>query len=200
MPTYQLIAQVDKEPGEEGSFLVRSPAVGVANGVPGIGVYLNSNEKFLTLRILNRRYTVQLPRDIHGQVTELFIEDTSTPLGYGQPLFRLNEAEGPLVKKINPIVGVKASRDKTEQDLIPILAPSDGVFYRKPAQDSPPYVEEGGFVTTGTVLGLVEVMKSFNQITYGGPDMPDRGNVAKILVNDASEVTFGQTLFLVRPE
>ena len=54
-------------------------------------------------------------------------------------------------------------------------------------------------MTAGTVLGLVEVMKSFNQIAYGGPGLPERGTVAKVLVQDAAEVTYGQTLFLIRP-
>ena len=77
--------------------------------------------------------------------------------------------------------------------------PSQGVFYRRPSPDSPPYVDEGSPVVPGTILGVVEVMKCFNQITYGGAEVPARGTVARILVADACEVGFGQALMLVKP-
>ncbi len=86
-----------------------------------------------------------------------------------------------------------------ESGLISITAPTEGIFYSKPSPDSPPFVEEGSDVSSGSVLGLVEVMKCFNQITYGGIGLPERGSVVKILVEDTSEVTFGQTLFLIKP-
>jgi biotin carboxyl carrier protein len=60
-------------------------------------------------------------------------------------------------------------------------------------------VEEGTRVAVGAMLGLVEIMKCFHQITYGGLGLPDRGVVARILAEDASEVGFGQPLFLIRP-
>ncbi|MBW2459499.1 MAG: hypothetical protein JRI68_33710 [Deltaproteobacteria bacterium] len=195
MPNPRLVATVDTE--SDDTFLVRSPAVGVADGVPNKGVYLNPSEGFLTLAIMNRRYVVQLPRNVQGMVTELLIEDTAIPVAYGEPLFRLSQA-----------LDVQSSRGAAEKagggaaeadDLIAIKAPSDGVFYRRPSPESPNYVDEGAEVTSGSVLGLIEVMKSFNQITYGGPDLPDSGKVTKILATDSSEVAYGQTLFLVKP-
>ena len=49
------------------------------------------------------------------------------------------------------------------------------------------------------MLGLVEIMKCFYQITYDGPGLPEKGQVAKILADDASEVHFGQALFSIKP-
>ena len=54
-------------------------------------------------------------------------------------------------------------------------------------------------VTVGTVVGLVEVMKCFSQISYGGPGLPERGTVVKALIDESAEVRFGQTLLLVKP-
>ena len=45
-----------------------------------------------------------------------------------------------------------------------ILSPLPGTFYRKPAPDQPPYKSEGDRVAQGEVIGLVEVMKSFNEV------------------------------------
>ena len=45
-----------------------------------------------------------------------------------------------------------------------ILAPLPGTFYRKPAPDQPSYVEDGGSVAEGDVVGLIEVMKTFTEV------------------------------------
>lgn len=45
-----------------------------------------------------------------------------------------------------------------------ILSPLPGTFYRKPAPDQPPFVEDGGSVAEGDVVGLVEVMKTFIEV------------------------------------
>jgi biotin carboxyl carrier protein len=205
MPKYELIARVDTDADEDGSFLVRSPAVGVADGVPPEGAYLNPLAGFLTLSVLHRRHLVRLPRNVQGRVTERLIEDTLTPVGFDQPLFRLSqvaeasgEAAGGAGTVGHAAAGATAT-DPASTDLIAITAPSEGVFYRRPSPDAPPYVEAGAEVTTGTVLGLVEVMKSFNQITYGGTGLPERGTVIEVLVDDTAEVAFGQRLFLIRP-
>ncbi|RLB49861.1 MAG: hypothetical protein DRI90_24205 [Deltaproteobacteria bacterium] len=195
MPSPRLVAKVDSETDK--TFLVRSPAVGVADGVPKRGVYLNASEGFLTLAILNRRYVVQLPRNVQGMVSELLIEDTAVPVAYGEPLFRLSQALD--LESTRGGAATKEGEPQEGDDLIAVTAPSDGVFYRRPSPDKPNYADEGAEVTSGSVLGLIEVMKSFNQITYGGPDLPERGIVTRVLATDASEVAYGQTLFLVRP-
>ena len=45
-----------------------------------------------------------------------------------------------------------------------ILSPLPGTFYRRPAPDQPPYKAEGDKISVGEVIGLVEVMKSFNEV------------------------------------
>lgn len=45
-----------------------------------------------------------------------------------------------------------------------LLSPLPGTFYRKPAPDKPHYKEDGDAVAVGDVIGLIEVMKSFNEV------------------------------------
>jgi acetyl-CoA carboxylase biotin carboxyl carrier protein len=45
-----------------------------------------------------------------------------------------------------------------------IQSPLPGTFYRKPAPDQPPFVEDGGSVAAGDTVGLVEVMKTFHEV------------------------------------
>lgn len=45
-----------------------------------------------------------------------------------------------------------------------ITCPIPGTFYRRPSPDAEPYVSEGEEVTTGGVIGLVEIMKTFHEV------------------------------------
>ena len=58
--------------------------------------------------------------------------------------------------------------------------------------------EVGGRVKRGQPIGLVEVMKTFNQILYDGPGFPDEAEVVEIRAEDAQEVGVGQILIVVR--
>ncbi|MHC4416202.1 MAG: biotin/lipoyl-containing protein [Planctomycetota bacterium] len=196
-----LIAKVHADEKDPETLLVASPVVGMADGAPRAGVFLNPFDRIITVKILNQRYVLRLPRDVHGRVTEVFIPNSYTPVAYGEPIARLD----PRVLAGAPAgpagaAGADVALDETDHaHLITIQAPSEGIFYRRSSPDSPPYVEVGSKITTGSVLGLVEIMKCFNQITYGGAGLPESGQVAEILAEDASEVQFGQVLFRIRP-
>lgn len=81
-----------------------------------------------------------------------------------------------------------------------VRSPTEGVFYRRPDPGSPPYVEAGDVVPLGHPLGMVEVMKCFNQVRYEGLGLPARARVVKVLVEDSQEIRHDQVLFLMEPE
>ncbi len=70
-----------------------------------------------------------------------------------------------------------------------IHSPLPGTFYRRPAPDQPTYKEIGDVVAKGDVIGLVEVMKSFNEVTADA-----EGKVVKFLVENEDAVMAGQPL------
>jgi len=45
-----------------------------------------------------------------------------------------------------------------------IVSPLPGTFYRSSSPDKPPYKSDGDAVAVGDVIGLIEVMKSFNEV------------------------------------
>ena len=49
-------------------------------------------------------------------------------------------------------------------------------------------------VEAGQTVCLIEVMKTFHRVTYGGGDLPDQASVVEILVGDDADVTAGQPL------
>jgi acetyl-CoA carboxylase biotin carboxyl carrier protein len=75
-----------------------------------------------------------------------------------------------------------------------ITAPLTGVFYRSPSPAAEPYVREGGSVSSGQVIGLIEAMKLFNEIKS---DVT--GTVRHIAVGDGDLVKARQTLIEVDP-
>ena len=46
-----------------------------------------------------------------------------------------------------------------------ITSPFPGTFYCRPTPESDPYVAVGDDITAGDVIGLVEIMKNFHEIT-----------------------------------
>jgi acetyl-CoA carboxylase biotin carboxyl carrier protein len=77
-------------------------------------------------------------------------------------------------------------------NVVPIVAPMAGVFYRAPSPQSPPYVEVGQAVEEGDVVGLIEAMKLFNDVTS-----PVSGTVYQVLVQNAEQVEAGRPLMLI---
>ena len=196
-----LIANVKKDDKEPETLLVTSPVVGMADGAPKAGVFLNPLDRIITMKILNQRYVLRLPRDVHGRVAEVFIPNAYTPVAYGQPISRLDPRVGEAGAG-NPggLPGTGSLSGEVEDaSLITVPAPTEGVFYRRSSPDAPPYVEVGSPVASGSVLGLVEIMKCFYQITYGGAGLPEKGEVVKILAEDTTEVHFDQPLFRIKP-
>lgn len=70
-----------------------------------------------------------------------------------------------------------------------ILSPLPGTFYRRPSPDQPTFKEAGDTVAVGDVIGLIEVMKSFNEV------LADQAGVLTTFVaEDEEPVMAGQPL------
>jgi acetyl-CoA carboxylase biotin carboxyl carrier protein len=81
-----------------------------------------------------------------------------------------------------------------DRELVAIVSPLVGSFYRSPSPDSPPFVEVGSEVRKGEVLCIVESMKLNNEI-----EVEFDGIVVSILVENGQPVEYGQSLFLLEP-
>lgn len=87
----------------------------------------------------------------------------------------------------------EAAVEAPDADLLPIVSPMVGVFYRAKSPDEPNFVEVGDRVEIGQVIGLVEAMKTFNEITS-----EIEGEVATIAAQNAQLVETGAPLVMVR--
>ncbi len=82
-----------------------------------------------------------------------------------------------------------------EQDGNIISAPMLGVFYRRPGPDQPPMAETGQPVEAGQAIGLIEVMKTYHEVTA-----PRAGVLAEFLAEDGTFVEYGAPIARLREE
>jgi acetyl-CoA carboxylase biotin carboxyl carrier protein len=75
-----------------------------------------------------------------------------------------------------------------------VMAPLSGIWYGSPAPGSAPYVNVGGEVAVGQVIGLIEAMKLFNEIKSD-----KAGRVVKVNAENGKLVRAKQPLIEVEP-
>ncbi|MCF6412025.1 acetyl-CoA carboxylase [Pseudalkalibacillus salsuginis] len=78
---------------------------------------------------------------------------------------------------------------------IPVVSPIPGVFYRRESPDKDVYVNEGDEVKEGDVIGLVEVMKNFHEVTS-----TESGVVVSFSVENEAIIEAGQKVAIIEPK
>jgi acetyl-CoA carboxylase biotin carboxyl carrier protein len=73
-----------------------------------------------------------------------------------------------------------------------IISPLPGTFYMRPAPDAPNYKQVGDSVAIDDVIGLVEVMKMFNEVRS-----EVSGKVVRYAVENEDPVEAGQVLLVI---
>lgn len=81
-----------------------------------------------------------------------------------------------------------------KNNLIEIKSETVGTFYTQAKPGEPPFVKKGDRVTPNKVVGLVEVMKTYNEIQANCT-----GVIVDILVENGKYVEFGEVLFRIDP-
>ena len=87
-----------------------------------------------------------------------------------------------------------AGRDPGPVGRPSVKAPLTGIFYASPAPGTAPYVQVGGEVAVGQVIGLIEAMKLFNEIKS---DLA--GRVVRVVPESGALVKAKQPLIEVEP-
>ena len=108
-------------------------------------------------------------------------KDGGTPAEVRQP--------APAAGSAAPAVSVSGPEPAARTDYATVNAPLTGIFYRSPTPQAPAFVQVGGQVNPGDVVGLIEAMKLFNEIraTAGG-------KVRRILIENGQLVRAHQAI------
>ncbi len=73
-------------------------------------------------------------------------------------------------------------------------SPLSGRFYSRPSPDQDPFVKPGDTVKVGQTVALLEVMKTFNRVTYGGDGLPDTAKVVAVVPDNESDLDQGDVI------
>ena len=174
--------------------VLRAPKLGLWSDHPHDGALVEPGSSAGTLTQLGRKFLLVIPEGVSGRVVIEGRPQDALPVEYGEVLFRVTASE-----RRNAGAGAEEPKgSRAVSGALEIVSPTDGVFYRAAALGAKPYVAVGERIATGRPVGLIEVMKTFNPITYGGAGFPDEAEVVEILAADGQEVRAGQALLVVK--
>jgi biotin carboxyl carrier protein len=196
--TGEMTLQVQLEETGAGRARVLAPSVGSWSDHPRPGDLLAPGAALGWLRRLNRRFLLVMPQDRAGRVAGGLPRDKVVPVEYAQSLFALAPLGAEDAAGETRAEHGEASTSDLPPGAVAVVSPTEGVFYRRPAPDAEPFVEIGGRVIQGQPVGLVEVMKTFNQIVYEGVGFPAEAEVLEVRCGDTEEVRAGQVLIVLR--
>ncbi len=183
---------------DDGKTEILAPKVGIWINQPRNRSLLAGKAEIGALRCQTRRFILQLPKGVSGRFSETTRRDRSAPVEYGELLFVLEPIDSALNDANDSRESSTATGDKLPKGCLAVTAPTDGVFYARPAPDAPAFVTVGDNIGLGHTIGLVEVMKTFNPILYGGQDLPDEAEVVEVRAEDGSEIRAGEILLVVK--
>jgi acetyl-CoA carboxylase biotin carboxyl carrier protein len=134
-----------------------------------------------------------------SDLNELEVESGGTALVLRKPLAIPAVAPAPAATATADQAGQvgepsAAGRDPAATARPSIKAPLTGIFYSSPAPGTAPYVQMGGEVAVGQVIGLIEAMKLFNEIKS---DLA--GRVVRVVPESGALVKAKQPLIEVDP-
>ncbi len=172
---------------EDGLLALVAPSVGYFRTAVRKGDVLAPGQHFGAFESLAKTHALSVPKGAAGKVVEVPTHGR-VACAFGEVLCVLDpEAAGATLE-----VDESAAAGATG---LVFRSPMSGRFYAKPSPDEPAFVSPGDTVTTGKAIGLLEVMKTFNRIAYGGDEVPAQAVIKRVLVEDGADVEAEQPLF-----
>ncbi|HFE44057.1 MAG TPA: hypothetical protein ENJ18_01000 [Nannocystis exedens] len=183
---------------DDGRLAILAPAVGLWRDRPPLGALIRPGGLLGRLRSLAVDRALVAPEGACGVVVQVGSAGDGPrlaqhPVTYGESLLVLDRA---IASGLDD--DEAKSTDEAAAGLV-LRAPSSGRFYRRPAPSKPAFVAVGDIIESGKVVGLLEVMKTFTRIQYGGADLPARARVVALHAEDEADVAASEPLIEVEP-
>lgn len=183
------------ELGQDGDDqLLCSPGVGLVRGLPPAGAWITEGAVLGELEVLGVLQLLIAPAGAAGLVAAAPVVGERA-VGHGDVIVRLQPAN------LGDGEARQAARAAAagEQGKLVFRSPLSGRFYARPSPDRPDFVKPGDEITAGQTIALLEVMKTFNRLAYGGPDLPERARVRAVLVQGEADVEAGMPILELEP-
>ncbi len=177
---------------EEGQVTLKSPGVGYWRGAPAVGRVLTDGEVAGVLSTLGRDQELLVPKGVQGVIVEAPSSRDDGAVAFGDALMVLGDAGVELGNAESS--GTEAT---PEGGALVFRSNSSGRFYLRPAPDKPAFIAEGDEIEEGQTIFLLEVMKTFSRVAYGGEGLPARAKVVRIVPVDGEDLEAGQVVLEV---
>jgi acetyl-CoA carboxylase biotin carboxyl carrier protein len=173
---------------------LRSPGVGLWRGAPPLGEVIVGGQPIGELETLGVLTRLRTPAGASGRVVEA--------LGAASGLARRTAQHGDALLVLDPSVGAasetgsasRADATSNTAGALVLRTPSSGRYYGKPGPGKAPFVAVGDVVVEGQSVALLEVMKTFTRVQYGGEGLPPRARVRAIVPADESDLAPGDVI------
>lgn len=181
---------------EGGNIQLLAPGVGHWVGAPLAGSVVMPGGLLGELEILGVRHRLRAPAEASGLV-----------LAYEGPrvarrAVQWNDVLVTLDPEASPsglAAGDASAAAQGDVSGLAFASPLSGRYYARPGPDQDVFVSVGDVIETGQTVAILEVMKTFNRVTYGGDGLPARAKVLAIVPTDADDVDEGDVLLRVEP-
>lgn len=188
----ELAVLVGPPRSESAAIPLRAPGPGMFVPWVAEGDLVTPGSDLGELVVLGRASILVVPRGATAAGIALRLPPAVHPVGHGDVLVELD----PSLQRTAGASTASAASGATADAALGLVfhAPTSGRFYGRSAPDRPPFVTEGTQLTAGTTVCLLEVMKTFHRVTYGGPGLPDTARVRRVLVAEGADVNAGDPL------
>lgn len=165
---------------------VLAPRVGLWRSPPSAGSLVRPGDAIGVLEILGQLHVLRAPPGAKGVVVPTGGDPRSRrPVSFGDTLLMLDPT-GAIGAEWESDPG--AAEGASAVGGLVFVAPMSGRFYLRPSPDKPPLIRPGQTIRVGDSVCLLEVMKTFNRVSYGGAGLPDEARVKRVVPNDGDDI------------
>jgi acetyl-CoA carboxylase biotin carboxyl carrier protein len=185
-------------PLDGGNAALTSPRVGMFRPALRVGDTVAAGTILGSIEILGSRYAILAPKTTVGIVAAVAGKGRAQfAVDYRATLYDI-DSHASMVAAVVTTRSVPSSG--TANTGLTFAAPTSGRFYLRPAPGKPAFVSVGDVVSAGTTVCLLEVMKTFHRVTYGGDGLPERARVVAVVPVEEADVNAGDVLLQLAPE
>lgn len=171
---------------DDGTIEILCPAPGLFRPALRSGDVVRGGAVLGQLEVLGRSIGVVAPETARGAVVRVIEPGLARPAAdFGAVLYVVD----PRASTGGAEAGAAAASGPAIEGRV-FRAPTSGRFYGRPTPDKPAFVTAGAELAPGATICLLEVMKTFHRVTYGGEIV----RVTAVLVADGADVNAGDPL------
>lgn len=176
--------------------VLAAPMPGLFRDGPELGALLADGMLLGELEVLGTRHRLIVPAGARGLVVALpeGRRQARRPVSYGEMLVTIDPGA---------VLGAAAAASATDARGagagLAFRSPMSGRYYARPGPDAEPFAKVGDVIEAGRTIALLEVMKTFNRIQYGGASVPERARIVAIVPKDGDDVSAGDPLLELEP-